>query len=364
MRKGHSRARRRRRDRRHAPGTAPGTLVIDAESASPEIRLLAYGPDGAEETAIDQVGEIAAWRGRQSTLWIQVQGLGNAAVLHALAREFGLHKLALEDVVNQGQRPKVEPYEEYLFLVVQWASEPIATNSDQVSMFLGHDFLLTFEDRPSERFDPIRERIRLGSGVVRSCGPDYLAYALTDTVIDSYFPPLERVGEELDDLEEEILAVVEHDTLHRVHHAKRELVGLRRTLTPHREMLNAWLREAGGRFLGQETAVYLRDCYDHALRATELADTQRELASDLMSTQISRESNRLNEVMKVLTIIATIFIPLSFIAGVYGMNFDRSASPLNMPELGWAWGYPFSLALMGAIAAGLVAYFWRKGWFR
>jgi magnesium transporter len=356
------RGRRTRRIRPSVPGAAPGTLNIDPSWPAPIVRAIAYGPDGCTDEAITDPAALGELLGRWPVVWVNVDGLGNETVLRQLGAVFGIHRLALEDVVNLHQRPKVDPYEGYLFLVTRPVQE--GEETEQVTLFLGRNFLLTFQERPGDCFDRVRERIRTGAGLLRSAGPDYLAYALLDAVVDSYFPVLEGIGDELDPLEEAVLADPDHETLATLHRLKRAVVHLRRSLSPHREMINALLRDSSAELLKPETAIHLRDVYDHAIRGTDLAETYRELAIDLMGTYLSRQSNRMNEVMKVLTIIATIFIPLSFIAGIYGMNFDTAVSPWNLPELGWYWGYPFSLVLMGATALGLVVFFWRRGWFR
>jgi magnesium transporter len=229
-----------------------------------------------------------------------------------------------------------------------------------MSIFLGKNYVVTIQERPGDCFGGVRQRIRASVGRLRTSGPDYLTYTLLDAIVDAYFPVLEVCGERLEALEDEVIAKPMADTIARVHQIKRELQNFRRILWPMRDAVASLLRDDQSVF-SPETRIYLRDCYDHLIRIIEIVETQRELGSDLVDLYLSSASNRMNEIMKVLTVITTIFIPLSFIAGVYGMNFDRY-SPWNMPELGWLYGYPFSLALMAAVAIVLILYFRRKGW--
>jgi magnesium transporter len=342
-------------------GKAPGALSIDPDWPPPSLRLMAYGPESFIEDEI-QVDEISEYLGAWPTVWVNVAGLGDAATLARLGELFSLHRLALEDVVNLGQRAKAEAYDEDLFIVARTPNRTSAPG-EQLTVLLGQGFVLSFLERPGTIFENVRERIRHGKGKIRKSGPDYLAYALLDAVIDSYFPLLEEFSESVVELEHEVLGSPDQVTVSKIYDVKRRLLEVRRTLSPHREALNSLIREAGN-FISDETALYLRDTYDHTLRIVEMVESQRDLCSDLMATYLSVVSNRMNEVMKVLSIIGTVFIPLGFIAGLYGMNFDRGASPYNMPELGWYLGYPFALLIMGSTAVGLLLYFWRKGWFK
>ncbi len=354
--------RKRRSSGRKPPGTAPGTLAIDPEAPHPKIELMAFGPEGFVEREIEDPREARAELDRWPVTWVNVDGLGDEATLRRLAEIFGIHRLALEDVVSLGQRAKLEPYKSYLFVVGRMpAGEPGET--EQISLFLGENFVLTFQERAGDCFDGVRERIRHGKGLLRGAGAGYLTYALLDSLIDSYFPVLEQVGETLEAIEDEVLGEADHDTISKIHAIKRSLVSMRRAIWPHREAISALARDADS-FVSEEAAVHLRDCYDHTVQIIELVEAYREAASDLMSTYLSALSNRMNEVMKVLTIIATIFIPVTFIAGLYGMNFDREASPWNMPELGWSFGYPLALVVMGVVGLGMMFFFWRKGWFK
>jgi magnesium transporter len=267
----------------------------------------------------------------------------------------------MEDVLNLHQRPKAEEYKDHVFIVTQMYRTYADLGTEQVSIFLGEDFVLSFQEQAGDCLDPLRNRIRAGKGRIRGAGADYLCYAILDAVVDGYFPVLERYGETLEELEEQVITQARGDHISRLHEMKRDLLNTRRAIWPHREMINALIRDENPLF-SDSTRMYLRDVYDHTIQLMDIVETYREIASGLVDVYISSVSAKLNEIMKVLTIIATIFIPLSFVASLYGMNFDRSASPWNMPELGWRFGYPLSLLLMGGIAVGLLFYFRRRGW--
>jgi len=356
-----ARSSRRRRRRRLPPGTAPGTLVADPDASPSRIRVIRYGPERVEEHEVKTVDEVRAMAGRDPVMWINVDGLGDTAAIGQLGELFGLHKLALEDVVNLSQRAKVEIYPNHLYIVARMIHYDGQVQSEQLSILLGKDFVLTFQEQPGDMFDPVRERIRGGRGRMRHAGPGYLAYALLDAVIDNYFPVLETFGERLEQLEDEILERPTRKAMASVHDTKRDLLALRRSIWPMRETLNTLLREQIDYF-GVEDRPYLQDCYDHTIQVMDIVETHRELGSGLLDVYLSSLGNRTNEIMKVLTMFASIFIPLSFIAGLYGMNFDTEVSRWNMPELHWVWGYFFALGLMAAVAAGLLYYFIRNGW--
>jgi magnesium transporter len=344
------------------PFSSPGTLIIDPSSPRPALRVLAYGPEGFHEAAAESVGQACELLGRWPVTWLNVDGLGDEAVLREIGQRFELHRLALEDVVNTHQRAKVEQYDKHLFIVLRMALIADHLETEQLSLFLGKGFVLTFQEgHPGDCFDPVRQRIRKGGGRLRSAGSDYLAYALLDGVIDAYFPILEAYGEALEHLEDDLLVRPDEELVARIHEVKRDLLTLRRAIWPLRDAIGALLREENP-LVRPETVPYLRDCYDHTVQIVDLVETYRELASGFMDVYLSSVSNRMNEIMKVLTVISTIFIPLTFIAGIYGMNFNPQASPLNMPELNWPWGYPFSLLLMAGVAVALLVFFRRKGW--
>lgn len=350
----------RRFARRTPPGALPGTILSDPAAPPPCITLIAYGPTGAIEKACASPEEAAAERGRHAVVWVNVDGLGDAAVISRLGELFGLHRLALEDVVNVHQRAKVEPYGEHVFMVFREARFDEGLEMDQISLFVGRDFIITFQERAGDAFDPVRDRIRRNKGRVTAEGADYLAYALIDAIIDACFPVLEKYGERLEALEDETIDHPGRETVQAIHDIKRDFLTLRRAIWPAREALSTIIREDLPP-LGAGIKVFFRDCYDHTVQLIDMLETYRETGSDLMEVYLSSLSNRMNEVIKVLTIISTIFMPLGFIAGVYGMNFS-TAHPLNMPELSWRYGYIAVLSLMGLVAAGLLLYFRRRGW--
>jgi magnesium transporter len=372
------RGRGRKKRFRLTPAGAPASLSPAASPTSvptpaapkPVIRLMAYGPQelseqgagGARPLQASDLENLREHLARWPVTWIDVDGLGDPQVIHTLGEVFGLHPLVLEDVVHVHQRAKVEHYERQLFIVARMAGTPHWSETEQLSLILGPNFVLTFQEgRPGDPFDPVRERLHKAGGRIRSAGADYLAYSLLDAVTDAYFPVLEDVGERVELLEDQILAQPGRTTFHHIHDLKRELLALRRAVWPLREAISTLIREPTA-LITDETRLYLRDCYDHAVRIIDFVETYRELGSDLMDLYLSSISQRMTEVMKVLTIIATIFIPLTFISSIYGMNFSTAKSPWNMPELEWYWGYPFALLLMATVALGLVGYFWWKGW--
>ena len=344
-----------------SPGAAPGQIVPPRDAEHPVIDAFAFGPDSFEEMSDISVEKVHDVNGRHQVMWIDVSNLGNADVIRRIGEIFNLHRLALEDVVNTNHRPKAEDYDDHTFIVARLPNAESATGTEQVSFFLGKGYLITFQSVPGDCFDGVRQRIRAGRGRIRTGGADYLCYALIDSIIDSYFPELERIGDRLEQLESEVIREPDRSQVNELHAIKRELLVLRRAIWPHRELLSALIRDDHEQF-SRDTQVFLRDCYDHAIQLMDIVETYREIATGLVDLYISSMSSKLNEIMKVLTIISTIFIPLGFIAGLYGMNFDRQASPWNMPELGWTFGYPFALFIMAASAGGLLWYFYRKGW--
>jgi magnesium transporter len=347
--------------RRSGPGAAPGTLIAPRESPSPVIDVIAYGPTECLEQVDVSLGDIDAIRRRAEVTWVNVSGLGDVELIARIGRIFSLHKLAMEDVVNLHQRPKVEEFDDHLFLVTRMFRPAHDVGSEQVCVFLGSDYVLSFQEQAGDCFGSLRQRIREGKGRVRGSGADYLCYALLDAVVDEYFPVLESCGETLERLEDEVVSRPDSRHIRHLHEMKRELLAMRRAVWPHREMINSIIRD-GNPLVSAETRLYLRDVYDHTLQLMDIIETYREIAIGLVDVYMSSVSVRLNETMKLLTVIATIFIPLGFVAGLYGMNFDRAASPWNMPELGWRFGYPFALALMALIVVVMLLYFRRKGW--
>lgn len=349
------------------PGDVPGTLTIDPEAPPPELILIDYSPYHATRRLLSRPQECLSYMENPSVSWLDVRGLGSEEILRELGQVFHLHPLTLEDVVNVPQRPKVEPYADHILLITRMVM-PKATGygfeTEQVSFILGAaGYLLTVqEEGEHDTFAVVRERIRTGKGMIRNYGADYLTYALLDTIVDGFFPVLEIYGERLEELEDEVVVNPTRATLAEIHQLKRDLLSLRRLIWPLRDAVNVLIRDAGD-FFSAEVRVYLRDCYDHTVQVMDIVETYREVASGLMDVYLSAIGNKMNEIMKFLTVISTIFIPLTFIAGVYGMNFDPDKSPWNMPELAWYWGYPFALGLMLVIAIALVIFFKRRGWF-
>ncbi len=344
--------------RRTAPPPTPGSLVIDPQAPRPTVHVMAY--DGEKLTERDlrtaaELKQLPQILEQHKVTWVNVQGMGDIDVIRRLGDLFGLHPLALEDASNDHQRSKVEQYDGNLFIVARMLEGGTTMASDQLGMFVGKNFLVSFQHLPGDCFDPLRERIRRERGIIRTSGPDYLAYAMLDGVVDSYFPILEGFGDLIETLEEEIIRDIDADILARVHQVKSKLLVLRRAIWPLREALHQLVRDPIPQIC-EETRVYLRDCADHTFQIIDLVETYRELTSNLMDLYHSAIANRTNEVMQVLTVIATIFIPLTFIVGVYGMNFDY------MPELRWKYGYFAVWGVMIAVAGGLLWLFKRKNW--
>lgn len=345
------------------PGMAPGELQDRPGAPEPRLEVLAYGPSGTEEAHIEELEQLEGFHSSWENVWLNVDGTGDAELLAEIGEIFALPPLILEDIQLVPQRPRAQIVDERLFIVALMprpGDNPVTI--EQVSLVLGEDHVVTFQEYiGGDVFDPVRNRIREGRGKVRQSGADYLAYALLDAIVDSYFPLLETYHDTLLELEARILEEPDRDHAADVHEYKRSIVLLERASRPQRDMV-ASLSRIGSEFFSEQTRPYLQDCVDNAIHVTEWSDSARETAKSLMDLHISMTGRRMNEIMKVLTIIATIFIPLTFIAGIYGMNFDPAASPWNMPELQWQFGYPVVLAVMVAIAIGMLVYFVREGW--
>jgi len=338
-------------------GSRPGTLVIPEGGEAPHVHVVEYSATDIAERDVANVEDLAVARPPGSKRWVDVQGLGDEAVLRQIGRVFEFHPLLLEDVVNLPQAPKSEAYERHHFLVTRMVRirDGLDVSSEQVSIVLSRDAVVTFQEHAGDVLDPVRRRLRDGLGPMRSLGADYLAYALLDTVVDHYFPVIERLGEHLETLEEDVMIHADDETMRRLLRVKGDLLGFRRALRPQRDALQLLLRD-GSPFVSERVLPYFRDTLDHASQAVEVVDTYRELVTGMMNTHLSVAANRTNEVMKILTIMASIFIPLTFLAGIYGMNFE------NMPELHQRWAYPALLVIMLLSALGMLVYFRRKGW--
>lgn len=352
---------RRRNKRKRIIGAAPGTLTIDPDSPIPTLSAMGYDDKTLQEVPVATVAQLPALKQKWPCLWLNVHGLGDAKVLEEIGRIFGLHPLCLEDIVNVRQRAKVEEYEGYRFIVLRVVALGPPLQHAQVSLIAGAGFVLTFFERSEDAFHPVRERLRKNNVRIRHGDANYLAYSLIDCLIDQYFPILEGLGERVEELQDEALMRPTHETVGRINEMKRDLLDLRRAIWPLRDELSALMRADA--FAGTETATYLRDAHDHAIVLIDLLESLREISGSLMDLYLSSMSNRMNEVMKLLTIISTIFIPLTFIAGIYGMNFNTESSPWNMPELNAYWGYPMAMLSMAITGCGFAWLIWRKGWF-
>jgi magnesium transporter len=352
---------RERRKRYHPRGTQPGTLAAHAEAGNAPVRIASfrYVADRCEERAVS-APEIASLSPPEGgVLWLDVCGLSDPSVVRAIGERFGIHSLALEDVLNVPQRPKVEWYGDHLLVVLREIRHP--EPPEQMAFLLADRVVVSFQERPGDAFEPVRERLRQGKGRIRAEGADFLLYSLCDSVLDAFFPTLERLGDAVEEMEGRVLVHPVPETFLAIRRLKRELLAVRHAVWPARDALNLLLIEEHA-LIRPGTKVFFRDCYDHTIQLMDMVETFREMASGLVDEYMSAVSNRMNEIMKVLTVMATIFIPLTFIAGLYGMNFDTKASPYNMPELAWAYGYPALLLFMAGVAGGMLYYFRRKRW--
>ncbi|AFZ56396.1 magnesium/cobalt transporter CorA [Anabaena cylindrica FACHB-243] len=349
----------------HQPGTLPGTIIINENAEPPNIILIDYNQTTLIREQITNPEDCANYLDTESVSWVDVQGLGNQDILERLGKVFDLHPLVLEDVVNMVERPKIEDYEDQLVIIARMVipkEQGYGFYSEQVSLVLGQYYLLTVQEEPKyDCFEGVRTRITKGKGIIRKQGSDYLAYCLLDAIIDGFFPILELYGEHIEELEEEVIVKPTPQTLQKIYQIRRELLQLRRAIWPQRDTINFLIRDSS-ELISDEVRIYLRDCYDHTVQVMDMVETYRELASGLMDVYLSAVSNKMNEIMKFLTVVSSIFIPLTFVAGIYGMNFNTEKSPYNMPELNWYWGYPLCLGLMAIIACGLIFFFWQRGW--
>lgn len=342
------------------PGEAPGFLKLDKDAPNepPVITLIEYGPDCLEERKDAGCAELLPHMNNELVTWINIDGLGDLSVLRTLGERFNLHPLALEDVLDTNQRPKVEQYDDYLFIVAHqlYLDKSNEVGSEQVCMFLGKTFLITLQEEGEfDVFEPVRLRIRSGKGRIRQAGSDYLAYALLDSIIDHYYPVLESIGAEIDVIEDELIDRPLARPVGSLHEHKRTLTQIRRKVWPLRDVTNLLLHDEPG-LIRPETKIFLRDCYDHSVQLMDLVESYRDVLSGLTEVHISSIGLRTNEIMRVLTVISSVFIPLTFIAGLYGMNFA------HMPELAHPWGYPICLLVMATVAVGQILYFKKRHW--
>ncbi len=349
------------RRQRKKPGLPPGTIVHTGEQKVEVVRISAFDFAGEKCTEIKDVEDITSvldLRDSPTVTWVNIDGLHDTDLIEKIGLHYGFHPLVLEDVVHVGQRPKLEEYDDYLYLVLyqlEWRGEDAMVTEEQVSMIIGPNYVFSFQERPGDDFETVRERLRQSRGKARHRGADYLAYQLIDATVDNYFTILDRIGQVTEQVELEVLGSPTPQTMHRLHQIKRELLVVRRAIWPLRDVL-AGLMRTESELVTEGTRVYLRDVHDHAVRVVDMVETLRDVVGGMIEIYLAQVTIRTNEVMKVLTMMASVFIPLTFIVGVYGMNFDF------MPELNVWWGYPAVWAVMIAATAGILIWFRRQRW--
>ena len=341
-------------------GSPPGTLVHVGERKTEQTRisLMDYEEGDLRERRVEAIEAVFPMRDLPTTTWINIDGIHDLQMMEKAGAHFGIHPLTLEDIVNTGHRPKIEAFDTYLFIVLkmlQYDETEEQITSEQISLVLGPHWLLSFQEASGDIFDPVRERIRKGRGRIRKGGCDYLAYALMDAVVDHYFHILEKIGARIEDVEDAVTDDPETDIVQTIHALKREVIYLRKQVWPLREVVNH-LAKGESDLIQESTHLFLGDVYDHVVQVMDTIESYRDLLSGMLDLYLSMASNRMNEVMKVLTIIATIFIPVTFVAGIYGMNFK------NMPELEWPFGYALAWFIIIAIAVAMLFFFKRKKW--
>ena len=324
-----------------------------------KLSVINYDEVNFQEKTINSIEEVFSFRREPSITWLNVDGVHQPEIIEQVGKSFGLHPLVAEDIASTGQRPKMEDFDDYIFVVLRmlmFDEKENETKTEQVSILFGRDFVVSFQERADgDVFDPIRERLRSNKGKIRKMGADYLAYSLIDAIVDNYFVILEKLGETIEDVEDKLVTNPTSETLHKIHDLKREMIFLRKSVWPLREVINK-LGRSESELINASTCVYMRDVYDHTIQVMDAVETFRDMLSGMLDIYLSSLSNRMNEVMKVLTVISTIFIPLTFVVGLYGMNFR------HMPELEQTWGYPAILILMFAVALLMVVFFRRRKW--
>jgi len=341
-------------------GLPPGTLMYVGSKAAEKSRITVIDYDEANflEKEVGSVEECFPFKDTATVTWINIDGVHDAAVIGELGAKFDIHPLILEDIMTTSQRPKVEDLGNAVFVVlrmIECDADVTDIRADQLSLIVGPNFVLSFQETPGDCFGPVRERIRGAKGRIRKLGPDFLAYSLIDAVVDNYFFVMEKLGERIDALEDALVDEPRRQLLHEIHILRREMINLRKAVWPLREVVGG-LERLETPLIQSTTDVFLRDLYDHTIQVIDTIESFREILTSMIETYLSSVSNRMNEVMKVLTIIATIFIPITFLVGVYGMNFKF------MPEIGWRWGYPLVwVVILGAIG-GMLVFFRRKRW--
>ncbi len=341
-------------------GLPPGTLMRIGETRCEKttISVIDYDSEKYEELTVDNVEEIFPYKDTPEVTWINISGIDNIEVIEKVGSYFGLHPLILEDILNTNQRPKIEDFGDFLYIVLKmlyFDDEENEITAEQVSLILGQNYVISFQEAEKDVFDPLRERIRKSKGRIRTMGPDYLAYSIMDAIVDNYFLMLEKLGEYIEDTEKELIGEPDREILEEINYLRGEMIFLRKSVWPLREVISK-LERGESSLIDEKTIIFLRDLYDHTIQIIDTVETYKEMLSGMVELYLSSVSNRMNEVMKILTIIATIFIPLTFIVGVYGMNFEY------MPELQWKWGYPIVWITMTAILLSMVLYFRKKKW--
>lgn len=340
-------------------GLPPGALVhIGSErSGSSKISSISYSEEHFEEKEVNKIEEFVIDDDSKGVKWINVNGVHQTEVIENIGNHFGVHKLVQADIVNTKHRPKLEDFDDHIFVVLKmiYFDENEKIINEQISLIVGKNYVVSFQEIEGDVFEPIRNRLRNSNGQIRKRGSDYLAYTLIDTIIDNYFVVLERIGEKIEDIEEQLLENPTEDTTLEIHSLKRDLILLKRSVGPLREVTSV-LERGESKLIHKSTRIFLRDVYDHTIQVIDTIESSRDLLSGMLDVYLTTVSNKMNSVMKVLTVIATIFMPLTFIAGVYGMNFQ------NMPELTWKYGYCFALALMFTIGMLMLIFFKRKKW--
>ena len=339
-------------------GLPPGSIIHIGEKKADRIKItvIDYDEKSFEEKEIELIDDCFTYKDKPSITWINIDGIHQVDIIEKIGKHYGLHPLVLEDIVNSGQRPKIEDYDDYIFIVLKMLHQPKdEIIAEQISIVLGKNFVISFQETSGDVFNIIRGRIRNAKGRIRKMGSDYLAYTLMDSIVDNYYVVLERIGEKIEVMEEEVVDNPTPNTLQNIHNLKRELIFLRKSVWPLRDVISR-LNRAESSIIQEATEIFIRDLYDHTIQVMDTIDTFRDMNSGMLDVYLSSISNKMNEVMKVLTIFAAIFIPLTFIAGVYGMNFQ------NMPELSLEWGYFFALFIMLLVGVFMVIYFRRKRW--
>lgn len=341
-------------------GLPPGALVHIGEKKAEKVRIniLDYDENQFEEKEAKNIEECFPFKDKPTITWINIDGLHQVDIIEKIGKNFDLHPLLLEDILNTEQRPKIEDFETYIYIVLKmllYDEKTNEINSEQVSIIFGQNFVISFQEKEVDVFNPLREIIRTGKGRIRKMKADYLAYSLIDAIVDGYFLILEKLGENIEDVEEIMMANPSPETLKAIHKLKRRMISLRKSVWPLREVVSA-LERSESSLIHDQTRIYLKDVYDHTIQVIDTVETHRDMLSGMLDVYLSSISNKLNEIMKVLTMIATIFIPLTFIVGVYGMNFEF------MPGLKWYWGYPAIWGVMLMIVISMLLFFRKKKW--